>query len=117
MNYGLSLDWDGDPDNRPDYVRGDSFYPCDCKDCFFCMKGLTSGIAHAGAERPAMCHYKCGKRMRTDGCTDVRVPLNIGRYAFHLKLGYVFFVMLHTTTLVCDKKRHEMPQKAVSGIS
>ena len=35
MNYGLSLDWDGNPDNRPDYVRGDSFYPCDCKDCFF----------------------------------------------------------------------------------
>ena len=42
MNYALSLDWDGNPDNRPDYVREDAFNPCDCKTCLFCVHGLTT---------------------------------------------------------------------------
>ena len=36
MNYALSLDWDGNTDNRPDYVRNDTFTPCDCETCFLC---------------------------------------------------------------------------------
>ena len=77
MNYALSLEWDGDPDKRPDYVRKDAFTPCDCEKCFFCVHGLTSGIAHAGIKRKAVFHYQCGGRQVTDGCTDVRVNLGL----------------------------------------
>ena len=73
MNYGLSLDWDDDPAKQPDYVRGDAFTPCDCEKCFFCIHGLTSGVAHAGVKRKAVFHYQCGGRLVTKGCTEERV--------------------------------------------
>ena len=62
MNYGLSLDWDGDPAKRPDYVRGDAFTPCDCGNFFASMvspvvlpmrasRGRPSSITSAAAVR------------------------------------------------------------------
>ena len=31
---------------RPSYMRKGAFKPCECKMCFFCVKGLTNGITH-----------------------------------------------------------------------
>jgi hypothetical protein len=61
---------------RPDYMRAGGFVPCDCKRCFFCINGHTSGIKHAGDKRRSVV-YKCSKRARTVKCTTVRV--NIGK--------------------------------------
>lgn len=46
INYGISLDWDGKSKERPSYMRQAAFVPCDCGACFFCINGLTNGIAH-----------------------------------------------------------------------
>ena len=36
MNYGISLDWDGDMNTqRPRWMRRAEFVPCDCEKCFF----------------------------------------------------------------------------------
>ena len=49
LNYGIGLDWVGD--ERPDYMRTGEFIPCDCKKCYFCLNGHTTGIAHAGRKQ------------------------------------------------------------------
>jgi hypothetical protein len=46
LNYVISLDWDGEPRERPSYMRKGAFKPCECKMCFFCVKGLTNGITY-----------------------------------------------------------------------
>jgi hypothetical protein len=46
LNYGIDLDWDGVSGKRPSYMQTGAFNPCDCKKCFFCLKGHTNGITH-----------------------------------------------------------------------
>lgn len=77
LNYGIALDWTGE--NRPDYMRAGEFIPCGCKKCFFCINGHTSGIAHAGKKRaaPPVVEYKCGTRVKTKKCTELRVNLDM----------------------------------------
>ena len=74
LNYGIGLDWVGN--KRLDYMRTESFLPCDCKRCFFCLNGHTNSIQHAGVKRPII-QFNYGKRARTAKCTEVRV--NIGK--------------------------------------
>ena len=75
MNYGLGLDCKGG--KRPDYMRASGFVPCDCKKCFFCLNGRTSGIRHARDETVTV-EYKCGTRKRTKKCSRDRVDLQKG---------------------------------------
>ena len=76
LNYGIGLDWVGD--ERPDYMHTGDFIPCNCKKCYFCLNGHTSGIAHANRKRPPVVGYKCGTRVRTKKCSVVRVDLGKG---------------------------------------
>ncbi len=46
MNYGIGLQWDGESATRPNFMWQREFVPCDCGKCFFCLKGITIGIAH-----------------------------------------------------------------------
>jgi len=96
----MSLDWDGD--ERPDYVRTGEFYPCNCKKCYFCINGHTTGIAHAGKKRaaPTMVQYKCGATMRTKKCTNHRV--NIAKSGAYCKMCYR---MQDTSLDLVDKKK------------
>jgi len=76
LNYGIALDWDGESRERPIYMQKGAFKPCECKMCFFCEKGLTNGITYRpskGAKVTVEC--KCGTRVTTNKCTDVRVSL------------------------------------------
>jgi hypothetical protein len=60
LNYGIGLDWDGVSANRPSYMRIGAFKPCDCKKCFFCLKGHTNGIAHRPQKQAKVTvEYKC----------------------------------------------------------
>ena len=78
LNYGIALDWDGESCERPSYMRKGTFKPCECKMCFFCVKGLTNGITHwpsKGAK--VIVEYACGTRVTTNKCTDMRVSLGL----------------------------------------
>ena len=72
MNYGIAMEWDGQSDTRPDWMRQNSFVPCDCEKCFFCLNGLTNGIAHKSKKRKVTINY-AGSRITTDKCTTKRM--------------------------------------------
>jgi hypothetical protein len=50
IDYGIRLDWKGDQDDldndagKPAWVRRVGFILCDCKCCFFCTTGRTTGV-------------------------------------------------------------------------
>ena len=83
MNYGIGLQWDGESAERPNFMRQDPFVPCDCGKCFFCLNGITNGIAHPPKKKAKVTvEYKCGAHVTTNKCTDVRVSLGLesGQY-------------------------------------
>jgi len=41
MTYGISLQWDGESDERPNFMQ----------QMFFCLNGITTGIAHPPAKK------------------------------------------------------------------
>jgi len=46
---------------------------------FFLLEGITNGIAHPLTKKEKVTvEYKCGTRVTTNNCTDVRVDLGIG---------------------------------------
>lgn len=79
MNYGISKAWPDLNQPRPNWMRQTPFVPCECKKCFFCLKGLTTGIAHRENRsiRTTIVHHD-GSRTVTTGCTEVRVDLELG---------------------------------------
>ncbi len=61
MNYGISLQWDGESDERPNFMRQDPFVPCDSNRCFFCFNGIITGIAHPPKKNTeVIVEFKCG---------------------------------------------------------
>ncbi len=83
MNYGIGLQWDGESATRPNFMRQIAFVPCDCGKCFFCLKGITIGIAHPPSKiAKVTVEYACGKRVTTNKCTGDRVRLDLksGKY-------------------------------------
>ena len=65
LNYGIGLDWDDTKVSpKPRWTRQSEFVPCDCEKCFFCLKGLTTGIAHKKNERVTI-EYACGSCCHT----------------------------------------------------
>jgi hypothetical protein len=71
LNCAIEMDWNG-VGPKPAWMRQTVLVPCDCKMCYFCLKGLTNGVAHKQQSQTVI-HYKCGKRLRVRGCTDIRV--------------------------------------------
>ena len=85
LNHAIALDWDGD--EWPDYVRTGEFYPCNCKKCYVCINGHTTGIAHAGKKQSAQkMIYKCGTRAKTHECGTVCI--NLGKGSKYCKMCY-----------------------------
>ena len=79
LNYGIGLDWDGVSRDKPSYMRKGAFKPCECKMCFFCVKGLTNGITHCPSKTGKVeVQYKCGTRVKTNQCMGERVDLGLG---------------------------------------
>jgi hypothetical protein len=72
----MALDWTGMVirSQWPRWMRQSEFVPCDCEKCFFCLHGLTTGIAHPKNERVTI-EYACGSRRRTNKCSTERVLL------------------------------------------
>ena len=76
MNYAISKAWDGKSD-RPDWMRQGPFIPCDCKECYFCLNGHTTGISHTKKAKVKVVSLRKGLVSWTEECTEVAV--NIGR--------------------------------------
>jgi hypothetical protein len=70
MNRAISLDWK----DKPDWMRKSSYVPCDCKLCYFCKNGHTGGIC-SPRKKECMVQYKCGKRVRQSGCSEIRMKI------------------------------------------
>jgi hypothetical protein len=78
MKYGIGLQWDGESDERPNFMRQNHFVPCDCNKCFVCLNGITTGIAHPPTKKAKVTmEYKCGTRVMTNKCTVMRVSLGM----------------------------------------
>jgi len=55
-----------------------AFKPCECKMCFFCVKGLTNGILHRPSKgKKVIVEYKCRTHVTANKCTNVRVSLGL----------------------------------------
>ncbi len=78
MNYGIGLQWDGESATRPNFLQQTAFVPCDCGKCFFCLNGITTGIAHPPSTRAKVTvEYACGTRVKTNKCMSDRVNLGL----------------------------------------
>ena len=51
---------------------------CDCEECYFCLNGHTTGIAHKQKKRKVVTEYKCGTRVTSKKCLDKRFDLKKG---------------------------------------
>lgn len=44
---GIQEDWNGTASSdKPKWMRKMNVLPCSCKTCYFCVRGLTHGVAH-----------------------------------------------------------------------
>ena len=76
MAFAISKAWDG-KGPRPSWMRQGAFVPCDCKTCYFCLNGHTTGIFHTAEKiKVKVVCAKSGLRQWTTKCLDVRVDLN-----------------------------------------
>lgn len=51
--------------------------PCDCNRCYFCLNGITNGLAHAESRKKRKIEVVMANdvRIRMNMCTDVRVTI------------------------------------------
>jgi hypothetical protein len=87
INYALEHEWEDLDGPRPNWMRQKEFLPCDCKNCFFCLKGLTNGIAHKKPKvsKTVFIQHNNSRTVQK-GCTDKRV--NLGRGSQHCRMCY-----------------------------
>jgi hypothetical protein len=91
MNYGIGLEWDGNLNNsdRPSFMPKGSLVPCNCGKCFFCVKGLTTGITHRQLKKERVTvEYKCGTLVTSRKCTGEWVSLGIGKQSRYCAMCY-----------------------------
>ncbi len=70
MNYGIGLQWDGVGAKRPNFMWQDLFVPWDCGKCFFCLNGITTGIAHPPSKKSKVTvEYASRTWATTNKCT------------------------------------------------
>ena len=53
INKGIELAWPdpSDASQKPKWIRQKGLVPCDCKRCFFCLNGMTTGMIHKPVKR------------------------------------------------------------------
>ena len=110
MNYGICLQWDGESDERPNFMRQNHFVPCDCNKCFF-FNGITTGIAHPPTKKAKVTvEYKCGTRVTTSKCIDVRVSVS-GSYCL------MCYRKQPDYSIECKGEEEDTKQKICYGMS
>ena len=84
MNYAIEKEFKKNG-KRPGWVRQMEFVPYDCKKCYFCLNGHTTGIVHS-RKRAVTVVFANGVRLKTKKCVNVRV--NIGKNPDYCKMCY-----------------------------
>lgn len=77
-NYAIKNEWSDLSGPCPDWMPQTAWIPCECKKYFFCLNGLTSGIAHKTRTTVTTFVQHDNTRVKTKGCTDERVNLERG---------------------------------------
>ncbi len=78
IDESMIKQWDGAGEKRPNFMRQDPFVPCNCGKCFFCLNGITTGIAHPPSKKVKVTvEFNCGTRLKTNKCTADRVSLGM----------------------------------------
>jgi hypothetical protein len=71
--------WINDNVSRDETCIQAMFIPCDCNNCFFCLKGLTNGFAHKKRKSTHTIFVEHDNtRTMTKSCTVKRVGLKRG---------------------------------------
>jgi hypothetical protein len=71
MNHGIGLQWDGASAKRPNFMRQDPFVPYNCGKCFFCLNGITTGIAYPPSKKAKVTvEYACRTQVLSHKCTS-----------------------------------------------
>ena len=74
INYGISLDWDGES-KKLHWIRQIDFVPCDCEKCYFWLNRHTTGINHKMKRKKIVTEHKCWMRVTSEDCTEKCVSL------------------------------------------
>ncbi len=88
LNRAIEWDWDG-TSQKPGWMRQSPVLPCNCNQCFFCLKGITSGITHPPKKKQKVTvAYKCGTRLKMNKCTGEQVSLGMGKQSRYCSMCY-----------------------------
>ena len=87
INYALEHEWEDLDGPRPNWMRQKEFLPCDCKKCFFCVKGLTNGISHKRKAKTVVVESKKKRRVIV-GHADFRVKLGKKKGSSYCRMCY-----------------------------
>ncbi len=72
INYEIEQEWTNQDGPRPSWMHQNTFFPCNCNKCFFCLNDHCNGIYHK--PDPTATVYKVdGKKRNIKGCTDEQV--------------------------------------------
>ena len=77
LNYAIELDMK-DSNKKPKWMRQTPPIPCDCKKCYFCKNGITTGIAHPAKKAKVEIVTANNVRVKTSKCINERVRLAVG---------------------------------------
>jgi hypothetical protein len=56
-------------------MRQKPVIPCNCKQCYFCLKEITNGIDHRQKKQKVEVVLKCGTQVKSKKRTKVRMNL------------------------------------------
>ena len=77
LNRAIEWDWDG-TSKKPGWMRQSPVLPCNCNQCFFCLKGITSGITHPPKKKQKVTvEYVCETWVKMNKCTSNRINLGL----------------------------------------
>ncbi len=60
MNCSICCEWEGVSKERPSFMQKGPLVPCECNECFFCVKGSTNGIIHRPSKKAWSMHAERG---------------------------------------------------------
>ena len=81
LNFAIDYDMKNMPvGKKPSWMRQSDPIPCNCDKCYFCITGMTTGIAHKTTKKRKIVieSYKTGERLTTKDCVEIRVDLKKG---------------------------------------
>ncbi len=74
INFAIEQEWKDTNNARPKWMQQGKLMPCNCQECFFCLKGLANGLHHK-ATKNIIIHHSEKSTTKTTKCTDQAVRI------------------------------------------